>query len=64
MIEGTGDKVKWKVVARGRGPSRVTSRGRSARIPPMRWILYNALFAVAYLAMMPKFLLRMISSYL
>jgi 3-deoxy-D-manno-octulosonic-acid transferase len=25
----------------------------------MRWILYNALFAVAYLAMMPKFLLRM-----
>jgi 3-deoxy-D-manno-octulosonic-acid transferase len=25
----------------------------------VRWILYNALFAVAYLAMMPKFLLRM-----
>ena len=25
----------------------------------MRWILYNVLFAVAYLAMMPKFLLRM-----
>ena len=25
----------------------------------MRWILYNALFAVAYCAMLPKFLLRM-----
>ena len=28
-------------------------------IPPMRWILYNVLFAIAYAAMMPKFLLRM-----
>ena len=25
----------------------------------MRWILYNVLFAIAYAAMMPKFLLRM-----
>ena len=25
----------------------------------MRWILYNALFAIAYCAMLPKFLLRM-----
>ena len=25
----------------------------------MRWILYNILFAIAYAAMMPKFLLRM-----